>query len=561
MEILSLIIAIISLFVGIINLIVAILTVISKISNPSEITKEQYISNLRKTIAIMVICTIVCIIFFCIFFSKRLPESAPDISNNVKATISDSSQSTPENETINSTGTISDSSQFVSETDATYSNEKENNPISSTSDLLSLNSDGEVITGSSQYTPEIITSTISDTGQLVDVDTISTIALPEIESEPTIDIDIVQIDNVINKSYDEAERILKQKGFIIIKNELQHSNASIGEVVEQYPSAGNYAEYGSVITLDVSVGRKCVWVYLDANGGSVYKNMITVEYEGVYSDLPIPERPYYTFEGWSEYVDGGNLIYNGDTVCNSNAHTLYANWKLNEVSDDWVLRSEAPFDAQIVDQKWGYTKTETMESYNGFEYGWDLKESYWYLINSGINKYAYFSPNYDNYEYYNIYDGFYMNYNNNAYFGYETIDTKLEIESEQINSYIFYHWICSSLEYNPEGIDLKGMNLIGMYKNEPIFNESGEYQGTADIWESFESEHTNYDLNNVIFFETEHSTYSYWWYGVIPVYTQTYSEYVKVYCYTRETYMESTTMVTDDYGISNVQEYVKYRIK
>ena len=55
-------------------------------------------------------------------------------------------------------------------------------------------------------------------------------------------------------------------------------------------------------------------------------------------------------------------------------------------------------------------------------------------------------------------------------------------------------------------------------------------------------------------------TVSYWWYR-FPVYSQTYTDYQKIFQYKKVTQKESTNEVTSVANISNVQKYVKYRKK
>ena len=68
-------------------------------------------------------------------------------------------------------------------------------------------------------------------------------------------------------------------------------------------------------------------VLFDANGGSVEKDSIEVNYGKTYGELPIPVRDGYEFTGWYTQTEGGTLV-NGDTVVNVLLEqTLYARWK------------------------------------------------------------------------------------------------------------------------------------------------------------------------------------------------------------------------------------------
>lgn len=369
-------------------------------------------------------------------------------------------------------------------------------------------------------------------------------------------INRIQVKNVIGKSYSEAFSILGSQGFIIEKKELQHSIAPVGNVVEQFPLAETYVDYGSVITLNVSTGKKQVTVILNANEGEVYSDKIVVDYEGFYTNLPIPKRDFYTFEGWYTDINGGYLVDDYTIVNNSSQHSLYAHWKENDISP-WVLKSEVPFDAQIIEQKWTYEKIETKESENANEEGWNQKADYWMAIDSGTNIYAVFPTNADGVEYYNTYDEFYIKYaNNDKYENKEFDNIKYEVTGEQVNSYIYYHWVYSLSGYHSEG-----NRIIGNYKGEAIYNKRGEFHGYANIWESFEGGYIEFNSELNAFYATGHSTYSYWWNGGIPVITQTYTKYKKIYQYTKEISMESDTEIMKSDEIVNIQEWVKYRCK
>ena len=58
-----------------------------------------------------------------------------------------------------------------------------------------------------------------------------------------------------------------------------------------------------------------------------------VTYNTKYSDLPTPTRSGYTFAGWYTEPDGGGTRVTNDTVLtNTSDHTLYAKWKINNIT-------------------------------------------------------------------------------------------------------------------------------------------------------------------------------------------------------------------------------------
>lgn len=308
-------------------------------------------------------------------------------------------------------------------------------------------------------------------------------------------------------------------------------------------------EHSSPDTLYAHWIKGTISVPLDANGGTVNTNSITVYFGGNYGSLPTPRRDYYTFEGWYTAPSGGSLVESNTIVDSSTPHTLYAHWKQNNISD-WVSSSAVPYGAEIVDQKWTYTKTETKESNSSSESGWTQAGSYWKNTDTGTNTYAKFPTNSNGREYYSTSDQFYKSYSTDVYTGYETNNAKREVSGEQIKSYIYYHWVYPLEELGEDNRE------IGEYKGKWI-NDGGY----ANIWESFEGEYVEYNSRADAYEIHGHSTYSYWWNGRIPVYTQTYTDYTKIYQYIRENRLESSVEIVAGSDISNVQKLVRYRPK
>lgn len=72
-------------------------------------------------------------------------------------------------------------------------------------------------------------------------------------------------------------------------------------------------------------------VTLDACGGVLANDEVTVVFGGTYGELPEPTREGYTFDGWYSEKDGGELVEAGTEVSDKDAHTLYAHWTLTKV--------------------------------------------------------------------------------------------------------------------------------------------------------------------------------------------------------------------------------------
>lgn len=296
-------------------------------------------------------------------------------------------------------------------------------------------------------------------------------------------------------------------------------------------------------------------VTLDPNGGTVSYEPITVYFGGHYPELEVPNRDYYSFDGWYTSEYGGHRVKGGDIVNNSDPHTLYAHWVENDLSD-WVLEPDKPDDAKTEEEKWTYTLTETLETTNSSEPSWIQIGYCWEQTDTGKHIYANFPSNSEWQEYYDHSDRLYKTYNNSACAAFETETTKREITNEQVKSYIYYHWV-----YPLSGNHSETNRIIGEYRGKPIYNNEGAYRGTADIWESFEGDYVEYDPKYDAYVITGHSIYSYCWNGRIPVCVQSYTDYEKVYQYKREITKESESEVTVGGNISNVQKYVKYRKK
>ncbi len=67
-------------------------------------------------------------------------------------------------------------------------------------------------------------------------------------------------------------------------------------------------------------------VTLDACGGVLAEDEVTVIFGDAYGELPEPTREGYVFDGWYTEKDGGELVEAGTEVSDKAAHTLYAHW-------------------------------------------------------------------------------------------------------------------------------------------------------------------------------------------------------------------------------------------
>jgi uncharacterized repeat protein (TIGR02543 family) len=81
------------------------------------------------------------------------------------------------------------------------------------------------------------------------------------------------------------------------------------------------------------IGKPCV-IPLDANGGNLTQNSVTLLYGSYYGELPIPSRTGYNFTGWYTDVNGGNKI-NYNHIVTSNLK-LYAHWTAKSVRVNFI---------------------------------------------------------------------------------------------------------------------------------------------------------------------------------------------------------------------------------
>lgn len=68
-------------------------------------------------------------------------------------------------------------------------------------------------------------------------------------------------------------------------------------------------------------------VIFDAGLGTVSPTTMTVTYDGLYGELPVPNRTEYVFIGWYTQADGGEQVTADTRVMITGPQTLYAHWE------------------------------------------------------------------------------------------------------------------------------------------------------------------------------------------------------------------------------------------
>lgn len=123
-------------------------------------------------------------------------------------------------------------------------------------------------------------------------------------------------------------------------------------------SGGTQITKDSKVTITANQTLYAQWtlnsytVTLDANGGTVSNDSVTVTYSKGYGTLPKPTRDGYTFLGWFTAADGGTEVTASTTVTTNKDHTLYAHWQKNKVVGD--VNADGTFNVAdvVMLQKW-----------------------------------------------------------------------------------------------------------------------------------------------------------------------------------------------------------------
>lgn len=284
-------------------------------------------------------------------------------------------------------------------------------------------------------------------------------------------------------------------------------------------------------------------VTFNANGGSVSQTSKTVTYGSGYGPLPTPTRTYYTFQGWYTATSGGTQITASNTVSITSAQTLYARWTENSASG-WVLASQLPSGAKIINTKYTYNLKEYTESEASSLSGWTRNSAndWWKKTSSGSKLYATFPSGFDTTnEIYKSFGG------QSPYSSYNDGDVLREVENVW-SGYVYWHWT-----YALADPSLPANRTI----NENKSSKNTEFAAFTDATNYGHTDSKGTTWSGGYFCNRRNYTDISWWWFRFDYYTSYYTEYKKVYGYTRTTSQESTTQPTGEH-ISNVQKWVQY---
>ena len=379
------------------------------------------------------------------------------------------------------------------------------------------------------------------------------------------------------------------------------------------PAAGGgylYKPNGNV-TLCATWERKTYTITYNANGGTDAPEAQTVNGGEATLSTAVPTREHHRFLGWATTADASNAQYQpGGSYSGAADVTLYAVWQrslenllilpklLTEIedeaflntamdaviiptgvttigvnafgdvaiygytgsyaetwaknnsrlfipiTDDWVLADQMPSGATVTAEKWTYQRstTETTTSTSSSLSGWTQTGFSWQQTGTGTHVYANYPDGFDTSH------PLYGAYAKGALTGSTSGNTKREVSGSTVKDYIYWHWTwywgtsenkLISDQYCIE--DGREYNNFKAYENSYIEYVSGQ-------------NYVNWDRGG----EEDGSC---WWFR-FDVLQQSYTDYQKLYSYTRTVTSEETSSspVTEGNGISNVQHWVKYTL-
>lgn len=303
------------------------------------------------------------------------------------------------------------------------------------------------------------------------------------------------------------------------------------------------------------------YISFDANGGSLPEEdmTMTVFFGSAFGALPTPKRDYYTFAGWYTEKSGGTEVTAQSIFTDGTDCTLYAHWTQNPVSG-WVLASDVPAGAQIVNEKWTYTKTTTTESRSTYLSGYTQTGSYWVKEGSGSRNYASFPSGFDTSHW--IYQQFYTS----PYDSWETTTSKRTV-SNSWGGYVYWHWM---YDCGGEGGGYRAIYDRYGYgpTNNYLYKYFGAFTSTSGYTYYGTGSYCN-NLNMAVYWDTPYSSNAdcqgTWFWFRFDYYTSSYTDYYKMFQYKKVENLESYSQVyagtSGNVTISNVQHYVQYRNK
>ncbi len=298
-------------------------------------------------------------------------------------------------------------------------------------------------------------------------------------------------------------------------------------------------ESGAIISISESEFENYIkgiyTVTFNANGGQVSMIDKTVFYGSQFGELPIPTLDYHTFDGW--FTENGTEVTADTIMTEAKDIVLNAHWTQNDASG-WVLESEVPSDAEIVNEKWTYDLTTKITSSSNNVSGYNLYDATWVWSNYGH----------------------WTNWSSSAV---ESSDSR-EVETKKVvdrasytqwNIYYYRYWNTTYGAYYYTFSSAYGGTLYQRSLPESSLAFS-KYASGRDAYIIINEADRNF--RGELWFVSSTET--------IPEIAHTeyrYRERTKIYTYyhSKTEAKESFSQVTPSDSISNVQHWVQYRAK
>lgn len=205
----------------------------------------------------------------------------------------------------------------------------------------------------------------------------------------------------------------------------------------------------------------------------------------------------------------------------------------------WVLKSNLPEGAEVIDTKYTYTLTSYAESAESQMDGWTLYDSEWKESSANSFKYATFPDGFD------TNNSYYKTFKTSADSAYET-DTEKRTVSTSHSGYIYWHWCRNSYTSGP--INRWVEDAYKSTSNGNFFTFHS-FDSTTNVTESDGESCYKYSNGNCC-------KDSYWYYK-LPYYTCTTTDYTKIYKFKKTDDLESENYPWNE-NASNIQEWVCY---
>ncbi len=312
------------------------------------------------------------------------------------------------------------------------------------------------------------------------------------------------------------------------------------------------------LTLYASWTAHSYTLYFNANGGTVSETSRLALCDQPIGTLPTPTRDYHDFDGWYTAEEGGTEVTSSTVRTIAENMTIYAHWTLKEVSG-WV--TSAPAGAQIISERWVYTKTTNTSSTATSMSGYTQTGSKWVAYDSGSTYYASFPSGFDPTH------SYYLNWARGAYTASSNNTYKREVSSSWAG-YVYWHWMydCGGAR----GIDTRAIyNQKGTGPGNGYgYKYFGAFTSTKGDYSSSTGYCNNLGIRNYIvpertaYSECQGSTR---WFR-FDYYSSSFTDYYKLFYYQKvENNLVSSTKITagtsGEVTISNVVYQVQYRPK